>query len=97
MAARQMQWGFPRFQGKGLLINARVEAILDKKTFRDSVLHRRCVIPARHFYEWSKNKEKYTFQSPKQDGIVVGTIMYGMGACLVGIVLMHFALKRQEL
>lgn len=67
MAARQMQWGFPRFQGKGLLINARVEAILDKKTFRDSVLHRRCVIPAHHFYEWSKNKEKYTFQSPKQD------------------------------
>lgn len=67
MAARQMQWGFPRFQGKGLLINARVEAILDKKTFRDSVLHRRCVIPAHHFYEWCKNKEKYTFQSPKQD------------------------------
>ena len=49
------------------VINARVEAILDKKTFRDSVLHRRCVIPAHHFYEWSKNKEKYTFQSPKQD------------------------------
>ena len=67
MAARQMQWGFPGFQGKGLLINARAEAILDKKTFRESVLHRRCVIPARHFYEWSKNKEKYTFQSPKQD------------------------------
>lgn len=67
VAARQMQWGFPGFQGKGLLINARAEAILDKKTFRDSVLHRRCVIPAHHFYEWSKNKEKYTFQSPKQD------------------------------
>lgn len=67
VVARQMQWGFPGFQGKGLLINARAEAILDKKTFRDSVLHRRCVIPAHHFYEWSKNKEKYTFQSPKQD------------------------------
>ena len=67
VAARQMQWGFPGFQGKGLLINARAEAILDKKTFRESVLHRRCVIPARHFYEWCKNKEKYTFQSPKQD------------------------------
>ena len=62
MAARQMQWGFPRFQGKGLLINARVEAILDKKTFRDSVLHRRCVIPAHHFYEWCKNKENILFK-----------------------------------
>lgn len=70
VAARQMQWGFPGFQGKGLLINARAEAILDKKIFRDSVLHRRCVIPAHHFYEWSKNKEKYTFQSPKQDTIL---------------------------
>ena len=25
------------------------------------------MIPAHHFYEWCKNKEKYTFQSPKQD------------------------------
>ena len=41
VAARQMQWGFPGFQGKGLLINARAEAILDKKTFRESVLHRK--------------------------------------------------------
>lgn len=62
MAARQMQWGFPRFQGKGLLINARVEAILDKKTFRDSVLHRRCVIPAHHFYEWCKTKKNILFK-----------------------------------
>ena len=29
VAARQLQWGFQRFQGKGLLINARVEAILE--------------------------------------------------------------------
>lgn len=70
MAARQMQWGVPGFQGRGLLINARAEAILEKKTFRDSVLHRRCVIPARHFYEWSKNKEKYTFQSRNQEAIL---------------------------
>ena len=37
VAARQMQWGFPGFQGKGLLINARAEAILDKKS-----LSRKC-------------------------------------------------------
>ena len=35
VAARQMQWGFPGFQGKGLLINARAEAILDKKLLSD--------------------------------------------------------------
>ncbi|EOS38395.1 hypothetical protein C808_02596 [Lachnospiraceae bacterium M18-1] len=56
-----MQWGFPQYQRKGLLINARAETALEKKTFRDSVLHRRCVIPARHFYEWDTSKNKVSF------------------------------------
>ncbi len=56
-----MQWGFPQYQRKGLLINARAETALEKKTFRDSVLHRRCVIPARHFYEWDASKNKVSF------------------------------------
>ena len=60
--AQSMGWGFPRFDGKGLLINARAETASDKKTFRDSVLHRRCLIPARRFYEWDQSKNKVTFQ-----------------------------------
>ena len=32
-----MAWGFPRFDGKGLLINARAESATERKTFRDSV------------------------------------------------------------
>lgn len=56
-----MQWGFPQYQRKGLLINARAETALGKRTFRDSVLHRRCVIPARHFYEWDASKNKVSF------------------------------------
>lgn len=58
----QMQWGFPGYQGKGLLINARAEGVLEKKTFRDSVMHRRCIIPAKGFYEWNGQKEKYRFE-----------------------------------
>ncbi|MDO5345763.1 MAG: SOS response-associated peptidase [Lachnospiraceae bacterium] len=57
-----MNWGFPRYQSKGLLINARAETVLERKTFRESVLHRRCIIPAGHFYEWDAQKEKVQFQ-----------------------------------
>lgn len=60
LAAEIMDWGFPQYDGKGLIINARAETVLQKKTFRDSVLHRRCLIPARHFYEWDPSKNKVT-------------------------------------
>ena len=63
----EMHWGFPQYQKKGLLINARAETALERKTFRESVLHRRCVIPARHFYEWDSDKNKVIFF--RQDSI----------------------------
>lgn len=59
-----MNWGFPQYDRKGLLINARAETVLQKKTFRDSILHRRCLIPARHFYEWDASKSKVTCCRP---------------------------------
>ena len=62
--AEEMRWGFPGFDGQGLLINARAESALQKKTFRDSILHRRCVIPAKGYYEWNSAKEKFAFESP---------------------------------
>ena len=57
-----MAWGFPRFDGKELLINARAESAMERKTFRNSVQHRRCIIPAKGFYEWDKSKEKFSFE-----------------------------------
>ena len=57
-----MAWGFPRFDGKGLLINARAESVTERKMFRDSVQHRRCIIPAKGFYEWDKSKEKFSYE-----------------------------------
>ena len=57
----EMHWGFLQYQKKGLLINARAETALERRTFRESVLHRRCVIPARHFYEWDSDKNKVIF------------------------------------
>ena len=61
-----MHWGFPQADGKGLLINARSESALEKPAFRDSILSRRCVIPARSFYEWDAGKNQITFSDPVQ-------------------------------
>lgn len=67
---RQMKWGFPGFTGKELLINARAESVLEKRTFQESVRHRRCVIPAKGFYEWNAKKEKYQFERRDQEPVL---------------------------
>lgn len=46
----EMRWGFLG-KDKRLMINARAETALERPTFSDSVRQRRCIIPARHFYE----------------------------------------------
>lgn len=80
LEAEQMIWGFPRFDGKGLLINARAETAVERRTFRESVLHRRCVIPAKGFWEWNKSKEKFSFE--RQDSSVM--FMAGCYDCFKG-------------
>lgn len=54
---RMRHWGLiPRWatdaSGAGQLINARSESVAEKPTFRESFLHRRCLIPASGFFEW---------------------------------------------
>ncbi|MCD8151234.1 MAG: SOS response-associated peptidase [Clostridiales bacterium] len=69
-----MKWGYPQYSGgKGLLINARSETVLQKPTFSESVLYRRCVIPARRFYEWDDSRNKVSFS---REG---GTTLYMAG------------------
>ena len=67
-----MQWGFKHFDGKGLIINTRSETALDKPMFRQSMLERRCLIPAVWYFEWEKReKEKIKYAiRPKQQGII---------------------------
>ena len=61
---REMRWGFPQYTGKGLFINARSETAMERKTFRESVLLRRCVV---NRYEWAlaPTREIVRAQSPR--------------------------------
>ncbi|WP_373212489.1 SOS response-associated peptidase [Ruminococcus sp. 5_1_39BFAA] len=68
-AAEDMRWGFPSYQSKQLMINARSETALEKKSFSDSVMKRRCIIMAKHFYEWDRNRNKVTFTWPESPSI----------------------------
>lgn len=66
LCCRWQRWGFPGFNSKQLIFNARSESALEKKMFRESVEHRRVVVPATWFYEWNKNKEKSIFYRDSQ-------------------------------
>ncbi len=55
-------WGFPKFDEKGVIINARSETASEKRTFRDSLHNRRCIIPSTGFYEWDSEKRKFLFR-----------------------------------
>ncbi len=61
LSCQMQRWGFQGFHGKQVIFNARCESVLEKPTFRESVTHRRVVIPATWFYEWNRVKEKNIF------------------------------------
>lgn len=47
-----MHWGFPRYDGKGKIINARSETAMAKNMFRKALTEGRCLIPASWYFEW---------------------------------------------
>ncbi len=57
-----MKWGFSRFDGKGQVINARLETAGEKPMFKKAYDMHRCLIPAGYYFEWRKDgasKQKY--------------------------------------
>ncbi len=54
-------WGYPHWEKKNVLINARAESALERRMFRDSVEHCRCVVPVSGYYEWNAAKVRHQF------------------------------------
>lgn len=77
IACTWLRWGFPmqQNQGKGLVFNARCESAAEKPFFREGIRHRRIAVPATAFYEWNREKNKYTFQRKDQK------TLYMAGCC----------------
>jgi putative SOS response-associated peptidase YedK len=68
-----LKWGFPTSKGK-LIINARSETIAEKPMFRNPFRTRRCLIPARGFYEWKDaetGREKVKFYIAPPDSSLI--------------------------
>lgn len=59
------KWGLPKWDGKGIIINARAETIEEKFMFKKLNKSYRCIVPASAYFEWNasktniKDKDKY--------------------------------------
>jgi len=78
------KFGFKRWDGKGVIINARAETINQKSMFKGHVHARRCVIPASGYYEWKaevaqRKKTKHLIKG-KQGNLMFMAGLYRDGA-----------------
>ena len=74
LSPRPSKWGFPKWDGKGVIINAKAETVQKLPTFSNTrnvyrsqppefvspIDERRCVIPSTGFYEWKHVDGKST-------------------------------------
>lgn len=54
------------------LINARIETLHEKASFKNALKSRRCLIPCNHFYEWDSQKAKHQISIQDQEIISFG-------------------------
>ena len=69
------KWGFPKWDGKGVIINARAETINEKPMFKKLLLSKRCIVPASYYFEWKqaeKGKDKYKISKPGSNIYMAG-------------------------
>ncbi|MEZ4925610.1 MAG: SOS response-associated peptidase [Saprospiraceae bacterium] len=78
LALQKMEWGLVPYWSKdgkntGKLINARLETIDEKPSFREPFTNRHCLVPADSFYEWRRepNNRKIPFRIFNKDNRIL--------------------------
>jgi putative SOS response-associated peptidase YedK len=77
----KLKWGFKKWDGKGVIINARVETLEIKGIFKELLAAGRCVVPAGEYFEWKqvgKNKVKH-FMKDKDGNLLFMVELYREG------------------
>lgn len=67
------KWGFHNNAKRKVVINARVETIMNRPMFKNSFYSARCIIPANMFYEWKDegNRKKVKYKIGLQDNNLI--------------------------
>jgi putative SOS response-associated peptidase YedK len=63
----ESKWSYPVQGINKTIINARVETIAEKASFKQSIYYRRCIVPANSFFEWQgEGRDKTKFKITKE-------------------------------
>jgi putative SOS response-associated peptidase YedK len=63
----QLTWGYNIYNK--LVVNAREETLFDKPMFKDDIKTRRCIIPAKGFYQKDNLKHQISFENNTNETI----------------------------
>ncbi|MCI9093558.1 MAG: SOS response-associated peptidase [Coprobacillus sp.] len=72
----KLRWGYSLLMNKELIINARCETLFDKKIFQNDIRERRCLIPAKGFYQKDINQNRISFESQQHQTIYFAGIYH---------------------
>ena len=76
------------------MINARIETILEKPSFKKAVKTQRCIVPSTGFYEWKKDNDTKTpyYIHPKNDRYMAFAGIYDTWQAENGAMLKTFSI-----
>jgi putative SOS response-associated peptidase YedK len=89
-----MRWGYRLPDGR-MFINGRAETADERALYRQSAAERRCLLPARRYFEWSGDKgakQKFSFAAPDGGLLYLGGLYRPAGGGTQFVVLTRAAL-----